>query len=724
MVKRMGSRSPSMERSRKRPNVQVTDDATASHPINTNNVACAGHDDDVDMTDASVSMPLLMPAKWTEGPRMNADVQEKLQAASRRTPRFLFRVFRVSEDARSDDTPHSITPRLFCDFSMLPSIFELSRQQIGRAAYSHVCGTQKPCVFSAWTMSLQHALEKARELDFDSKATNNELYIAVIDTRRLPEKTLVLHTSCLSLIDRRVRKAKAIRHCFLAYGIIHGSAYSAVPYRNLLNARPSYTRASLDRLRDAAYELKLAKVFGQHFGAHFELPVTAMLLAFSVHDDDAGSGHKRFLFLLQELNRVYTVPAAWKHDRSIMTDDVCLAGDRNVKHAYTFLRWLTLKQLPCSVQDVDLGASFNSDDVAQQEQGLARDFLAIEYADEENDGDYMDDDHVSDWTGSDGTETDDGLLDNPGLRVHLRAIPEGVMDDRDKSQIQEAALRTPRYLFRGWGNSPRNPSGGYVGLNTPERITPLAFLNDNKPGRSSIYSMRRKELTTILYQHLFGAIGFRTRFSSWGASLLVAWNFAVGHADSYISITDTQKLAGRNAVLHVPSLSFLLPACERFDMEYLAYGIIDGDAHRAIPTSEFSGIMGWLPRWSLDDAVSACSTAGYDEITASEVRLAKSVAERFGPDFVVPVTVALLTLYQRCGDYWQCEHIHGLENVVSQLQDCNVPEHWCRDPSILADVVYTNGYGEVKQMIRLLRALVNHFHGKGARTRSRSPRDR
>lgn len=87
---------------------------------------------------------------------------------------------------------------------------------------------------------------------------------------------------------------------------------------------------------------------------------------------------------------------------------------------------------------------------------------------------------------------------------------------------------------------------------------------------------------------------------------------------------------------------------------------------------------------------------------------------------MVPVTLALLCLTHRCGDLWRCSNITELRTVLEGLQDCKIPSSWCGEASILTDVVFTEGYGELAQMIQLLRALVDQMHGRGDRGRSRS----
>jgi len=343
----------------------------------------------------------------------------------------------------------------------------------------------------------------------------------------------------------------------------------------------------------------------------------------------------------------------------------------------------------------------------------------IEEEKEEEEGENEDSDSEPSYVASDESDPEDIISDDSGSEGTQVPLPVGSMDEYTKRKLQQAMLRTPRYLSRAWRNSDM-PSGGYIILNTRDAITPLAYDKRRNCGKTNIFDHSRHSLSTMAVGHLQGSTRIATEFSSWGASLQIAFNLADHDPDAYISVIDTRKLSKRNVVLHVPSLSFL-DGNMQYDWEYLAHGPIKGPALSVVPFKAFNdiGLLKHFGHHSLPGAT-ACSSKNFPAITRAEVKQARKVADQYAPNFTVAVTLAILCLKQRCGDFWDCGNIKNLQVIADSLQDCNIPQHWCRDQSILTDIAYTHGYGELKQMIHLLHALVDYCHGKGARGRSRS----
>lgn len=338
----------------------------------------------------------------------------------------------------------------------------------------------------------------------------------------------------------------------------------------------------------------------------------------------------------------------------------------------------------------------------------------LEWLTELFDAQYRDTSRTYDKHQTDGSSEAEDSASSGDSEGDNDTLPPGQMDSVTKRVLREATRRTPRYLFRCWNNSDIFPSGGHKDLNTVDAITPLAFKKGK--GSSSIYDLRRDTLAEMVAAHL-GGLGMETHLSSWAASLRVAMQFARGSPeDCYISVLDTKLLRNRNAVLHVPTLSFLSYGSYGFDEEYLAHGVIEGSAYRTAPLQAFE-----YPRyWTTDP-----STDGISQITADEVSKARQVGEMFGGSFIVPVTVAILCQKGRSTDYWRSGCIPELQTVATGLSGCEIPKELCADATILTDIVYTLHYPDVEQMIRLLRALVSYHHGRGARrhnrVRARSP---
>ncbi|KAK5127996.1 hypothetical protein LTR85_005113 [Meristemomyces frigidus] len=301
---------------------------------------------------------------------------------------------------------------------------------------------------------------------------------------------------------------------------------------------------------------------------------------------------------------------------------------------------------------------------------------------------------------------------NSGAAVEPSLSP-GIMDAETERRIQKARERTPRYLFRCWNNADF-PSGGHEDLNTTAAITPLAFSSYGSGGDPSIYHLSRKALGDMVASHLHGE-NVATQFSSWAASLQTAFTFDSGlPGNCYVSIIDTKRLPN-NVILHVPSMDFLLGESSACDHEYLAHGVISGPAHKAVPLWAFIEVAPHfygtgIPRSHFPGPAPIGS---YSSIYWEEVADARWVGDMYGGSFVVPVTIAILCQQQRHGKFWRGS-APDLDIVALALADCEIPAELCQDATVLTDIVYTFGFGDVEQMIRLLRALVRHRYDQGA----------
>lgn len=292
------------------------------------------------------------------------------------------------------------------------------------------------------------------------------------------------------------------------------------------------------------------------------------------------------------------------------------------------------------------------------------------------------------------------------------------MDEATKRELQEAAKRTPRFLFRAWTNAPP-PSGGLTGLNTTEAIIPRAFFLGKCKKDKTIHDLTRTDFARMCLGHLQGSWSITTELSSWASSLQTAFHFVrnASAREYYISIIDTGDI--KSPICHVPALK-AITGTSSYDHEYLAHGIISGAAHKAVSLREMMNIgfpkhYGWQTHMPL-------RTSGQwalirNDLTADECESARSVAVQYGAKFGAAVMVAILCLKQRDGCLWR-NGTDGVEHQLNNyLKDFDIPADLCADQSILTDIVYTNGYGNVEQMIRMLRALLNLRHGKGARVK-------
>ncbi|USW50689.1 hypothetical protein Slin15195_G040080 [Septoria linicola] len=274
-------------------------------------------------------------------------------------------------------------------------------------------------------------------------------------------------------------------------------------------------------------------------------------------------------------------------------------------------------------------------------------------------------------------------------------LPAGPMDAKSKMILLEAQARTPRYLFRA--------------------ITPWGCLgntsNKSLPGKD-IFHLTRAQLSDMVTKHLSGRLGFKTEFSSWAASLRVAFEYArsYGDKDAYISIIDTKELEGRNVIVHAPSMR-PFTGSSSFPEEYLAHGVISGPAHKAVPLQAFlnanasTDFLGYEPLHE-----SQINSA----ITSEELEAAHTVAAQYGQKFGAAVMIAVLTLKSRDAKCWR-EGLNGADELVnSNMLDFVVPKRLYADSTVLADIVDVEGFTDVEEMLRMLKS----YRGSSAWQRS------
>ncbi|KAI6801535.1 hypothetical protein KC361_g1706 [Hortaea werneckii] len=643
------------------------------------------------------------PLKFNNAILVDNSVRKKLLMAAQLTPRFLFRAFRSDSDQRCENSLGHVYPLALQNEAPL-MMFDIPKRTLAKQALHHLKNVRGPSIFSDWTHSLHCALEKVYELSRNELRRNSppaecHTHLAVIDTKRLPSHIIALHSSAFRFIDKRIPKVPTTKHKFLIYGRIQGSAYKAVPFKRVLADGVNWLAASMEDVSDPEVELRLAKDFGKLFGAYFKTPVTAMLLAGYKEKGDVLKDPEWMEFLVRALQN-FEVPAEWATDATIMGDIAKTARYKDVLRTIRLLRALVV-------------ARFGKQDLlpalAETSSPGLHDLLRDTGQEDEDDDPFA-------TSSEDSSHQSDLSADE---EVAGPAMPPGVMDAETKRSVQEAMKHTPRYMFRYWNNDADRPSGGFRGLNTVNAITPLAYLRGR--GSDSIYDLTREDLTRMVDMHLTGRHHMLTELSSWASSLAVCFGMARGNpAHGYISIIDTKSLSS-NTIMHVPSLQFLNDEFTRYGHEYLAHGVIRGHAHRAVLADELRRalrILSALRPWPDPKLIRPSVPT---RTRAEKIAVALGVGKLYEDRFVVPVTVALLTHFEYGKSQSDPGIVFDLPTIIEALKGYKIPRRLCADASILTEIVHTIGYQEVARMILVLRALIYHYHGRGARGRARSP---
>lgn len=676
---------------------------------------------------------------------------KKIEQASKKAPRFLFSGgFLNDMKQNAIVTPSGITPQHFLHAHMPTKFYHIPREEF---CDHHEAYRTKPwpsllthALWSTWHQDLHRITKKAVEACAERRLLMDSVYIAVLDTKLLPSGNLVLHKKDTHLLEHFNRTQSSPGDQFLVLGTIPKSALAIVTLSTLHEQTVFEESLSSESMRvlsgapfaltdifdDAAdwpnvrrersghrcsgdlslqEEITIAKLFGKAFGNHFALPVACMAIA--------------------KLGRHFENQIDWLHDHNILKQSVvegfkdidfnrrsfrgisimrekrCLLENPHARRGMNLFRTIVKSRQAKAKMHAHGSVDDLVDGLSRFKLGLLNGPLESEDGTDSvynasNDPEDSDEDDEHEEEPSDADES---------------ALPTGIMSDKVKRRLLDAQNRTPRYLFRAWNNTDA-PSGGFIGLNTPEAITPLAFLHKHCPTSQTIYDMPSRSLAAMCNAHLCTESDVYTEFSSWAASIQIAFRFARGaHKYCYISVIDTKGLVGKNVIFHVPSLEFLVGhVAKSCDHEYLAHGVISGPAVlKAIPLKAYLDAGVSIPPPNrlnlLNHAVA--------QITPAQVCAARRVAEAYGGQFSAAVFVAILTLERRSRNFWRSESElnKAVPLFVGAMKHCWIPGELCGDATILTDIVYTKGYENVEQMIKMLRALVDWRHGKGARVR-------
>ncbi|RYP72652.1 hypothetical protein DL769_004394 [Monosporascus sp. CRB-8-3] len=212
-------------------------------------------------------------------------------------------------------------------------------------------------------------------------------------------------------------------------------------------------------------------------------------------------------------------------------------------------------------------------------------------------------------------------------------------------RLEEVSRKAiPRFLFRCF----QEGSGGRIGLNAKDGITPLGFLG-KKP--TNVYDIENPRNT--VNGHLPGWTTIKTEFSSWSAD----FTFTSGmiralETNAFIAILDTTLLAPHVKVYYTPELhAASISEAAAYYYEYLVYGPIGGPAYHCVELVD-------MPKQNFDVICGLFSpkSAATSKITEEHVVAARNTATFFRrpedgrPDIVIVMTAAFLVLHDGWGE--------------------------------------------------------------------------
>lgn len=659
-------------------------------------------------------------------------LKQRVRTAAKKVPRFLFRVGpRILHDGATF-THDAIIPGFFRQVETPTNIFQMPLQELRDHNKIHFAGQATDSLshglWSIWKASLPSAAWEGISYRAKHGYHAGNQSIAVLDTERCKDRNIVLHENDFSLMQHENSGRTRYQDCYFTFGRIPATAFAlvsmkvfeAIPPSPGLPSNPSWSAimseytnqedamdANSATLENFVHTVEFAKQLGTRFGKDFELPMACMAISELTRPTD---DPVRVSIIFASF-KDFETPSSRSKERSITKGGKLLAQVPGARRAVQLLRAIIKdrrKQEKIRKDDVA-----GIDDAATKSQRFAFE-LRRNLTEPDDDDDSSDYSSRSSSVSSNGSGED--VFTEDSSHGEEQELPRGQMDDASKVALLRIEKRTPRYLFRGWRNGP-SPSGGFHGLNTRDAITPRAFLHRKAHTDKTLYDLSRNQLQQMCLSHL-GAESppnFYTEFSSWAADLAVAIRYAGRETDeAFISIIDTREL--RNTILHVTSLRAVV-SVPNFTEEYLAHGVITGPAHRAVRCKTFMDAGVRMNRSLPPPSGTAQRTLPNGVLTQEEVDTAKSVAVQYGPKFGAAVMLAIVCLGQRNRQFWWKDMKSTVELLHQNMLDFEIPPQLCADETVLADIVYTQGYYGLQQMIRILRALIELRHGKGARAR-------
>jgi hypothetical protein len=118
-------------------------------------------------------------------------------------------------------------------------------------------------------------------------------------------------------------------------------------------------------------------------------------------------------------------------------------------------------------------------------------------------------------------------------------------------------------------------------------------------------------------------------------------------------------------------------------MVYLAYGVIRGPFHRALPISTFQGYgLGRIARFT-----DTYGSTYAQKVTAVEVHKALVLGEKYGLHFTVPMALALICIHRRRQVLFEPAS-EELKMILDNFTGRGIPHDWVNDSTIMHDIVF------------------------------------
>lgn len=236
------------------------------------------------LLDLPLSNPIIMATqspKFSKAQKLTAEQQafkNKVEPMRREVPRFLFRYWSPSSGGGAKlNTVKAITPLAFLNTQNLPSFYQMPQSKIGQIAHMHLIGGfSNQTVFSSWSQSIRIAWGMGKH--------RSDSYISILDTHKLPDQNVILHTAHTA----QLFGTSTYLEEFLAFGVISGDCYKAVPLQEFRQYMTTMVALSAPGITITPVEKKINEAIriAKIYGPAFAVVVATYLLAQIAKDND------------------------------------------------------------------------------------------------------------------------------------------------------------------------------------------------------------------------------------------------------------------------------------------------------------------------------------------------------------------------------------------------------------------------------------------------------
>jgi hypothetical protein len=276
---------------------------------------------------------------------MDKATKARLEAVSKQTPRYLFRLWSNGKDGEDPsggyhglNTTTAITPLAFSQSQGHESAYHLTKQEFTNNALQHLQWQYIATEFSSWSASLVFILNKCPGT-YNQSRDNGNLYVSVIDVEMLQESNQIFYVPLLEFLKPG---AWPYPHEYLVHGVVKGPWHRALPYGSFTSlwicVDPSFSGTPVDPV--TADYVQQARKIGDLFGGEFALPITLAILCCLRRDRDLwvhGVSTKDLDTIIRGIKGL-KIPESWRKRHPIVGHAISCQNFNDTKQTTMLIR--------------------------------------------------------------------------------------------------------------------------------------------------------------------------------------------------------------------------------------------------------------------------------------------------------------------------------------------------------------------------------------------------